>query len=102
MVLEHGGVPPLVRQHSVHCPLVRLRASKPQRMGSPTRSEEGMLDGVCSDERARIKDFECEVKEFRKTNEFLMRAIVFCLRGARAPAEVLIAFVGKYRDSHGV
>jgi transposase-like protein len=35
-----------------------------------------MRDGVSSDERARIKDLEREVKELRKVNEILKLASV--------------------------
>jgi len=38
---------------------------------------EGMRDGVSSDERARIKDLEREVKELRKANEILKLASAF-------------------------
>jgi transposase-like protein len=36
-----------------------------------------MRDGVSSDERARIKDLEREVKELRKANEILKLASAF-------------------------
>ena len=39
--------------------------------------DEGMRDGVSSDERARIKDLEREVKELRKANEILKLASAF-------------------------
>ena len=37
----------------------------------------GVRDGVSSDERARIKDLEREVKELRKANEILKLASAF-------------------------
>jgi transposase-like protein len=39
--------------------------------------DEGTRDGVSSDERARIKDLEREVKELRKANEILKLASAF-------------------------
>ena len=39
--------------------------------------DEGMRDGISSDERARIKDLEREVKELRKANEILKLASAF-------------------------
>jgi transposase-like protein len=36
-----------------------------------------MRDGISSDERARIKDLEREVKELRKANEILKLASAF-------------------------
>jgi transposase-like protein len=39
--------------------------------------DEGMRDGFSSDERARIKDLEREVKELRKANEILKLASAF-------------------------
>jgi transposase-like protein len=39
--------------------------------------DEGRRDGVSSDERARIKDLEREVKELRKANEILKLASAF-------------------------
>jgi len=37
----------------------------------------GRRDGVTSDERARIKDLEREVRELRRTNEILRKASAF-------------------------
>ena len=37
----------------------------------------GVRDGISSDERARIKDLEREVKELRKANEILKLASAF-------------------------
>ena len=39
--------------------------------------DEGMRDGVSSDERSRIKGLECEVKELRKANEILKLASAY-------------------------
>jgi transposase len=46
--------------------------------------DEGMRDGVSSDERARIKDLEREVKELRKANEILKLTSIFLPRRSRA------------------
>jgi len=37
----------------------------------------GRRDGITSDERARIKDLEREVRELRRTNEILRKASAF-------------------------
>ena len=42
-----------------------------------TEVDTGRRDGVTSDERARIKDLEREVRELRWTNEILRKASAF-------------------------
>ncbi len=42
--------------------------------------DEGVRDGLSSDERARIKDLEREVNELLKANEILKLASVFSPR----------------------
>ena len=52
----------------------------PQTLNDWVRQHEvdaGVRDGVSSDERARIKDLEREVKELRKANEILKLASAF-------------------------
>ena len=39
--------------------------------------DEGVAPGVTSDEAARVKDLEQEVRELRRANEILKRAAVF-------------------------
>ena len=60
-----------------------------------------MRDGVSSNERARIKDLECEVKELRKANEILKLASAFFLGGAGSPTQVLKDFVDQNRKHIG-
>jgi transposase len=43
-----------------------------------------MRDGVSTDERARIKDLEREVKELRKANEILKLASAFFAQAEQA------------------
>jgi transposase-like protein len=55
----------------------------PQTLSDWVRQHEvdaGVRDGVSSDERARIKDLEREVKELRKPNEILKLASAFLPR----------------------
>ncbi len=42
-----------------------------------TEVDTGRRDGVTTDERARIKDLEREVRELRRTNEILRKASAF-------------------------
>ncbi len=42
-----------------------------------TEVDTGRRDGVTSDEQARIKDLEREVRELRRTNEILRKASAF-------------------------
>jgi transposase len=52
----------------------------PQTLNDWVRQHEvdaGVRDGISSDERARIKDLEREVKELRKANEILKLASAF-------------------------
>ena len=49
-----------------------------------------MHAGISSDERARIKDLMCEVKELRKANKILELASAFFFpSGAQPPTQVL-------------
>jgi transposase len=55
----------------------------PQTLNDWVRQHEvdaGVRDGVSSDERARIKDLEREVKELRRANEILKLASAFLPR----------------------
>ena len=42
-----------------------------------TEVDTGRRDGITSDERARIKELEREVRELRRTNEILRKASAF-------------------------
>jgi transposase-like protein len=78
MVLEHRGeYPSLWATIESIAPKI---GCVPQTLNDWVRQHEvheGMRDGVSSDERARIKDLEREVKELRKANEILKLASVF-------------------------
>ena len=104
MVLEHRGeYPPLWATIESIAPKI---GCVPQTLNDWVRQHEvdqGMRDGISSDERARIKDLEREVKELRKANEILkLASAFFCPGGARPPTEVLRAFNDKHRAVHGV
>ncbi|RQR47355.1 IS3 family transposase [Burkholderia sp. Bp9126] len=65
--------------------------------------DHGERDGVTTDERERLKALEREVKELRRANEILKVASAFFRPGgARAPFQVLKAFVDQHRDTFGV
>jgi transposase len=78
MVLEHrGDYPSLWATIESIAPKI---GCVPQTLNDWVRQQEvdaGMRDGVSSDERARIKDLEREVKELRKANEILKLASAF-------------------------
>ena len=78
MVLEHRGeYPSLWATIESMAPTI---GCVPQTLTDWVRQhevDEGMRDGVSSDERARIKDLEREVKELRKANEILKLASAF-------------------------
>ena len=78
MVLEHRGeYPSLWATIESIAPKI---GCVPQTLNDWVRQhevDEGMRDGVSSDERARIKDLEREVKELRKANEILKLASAF-------------------------
>ena len=78
MVLEHRGeYPSLWATIDSIAPKI---GCVPQTLNDWVRQpevDEGMRDGISSDERARIKDLEREVKELRKANEILKLASAF-------------------------
>ena len=78
MVLEHRGeYPSLWATIESIAPKI---GCVPQTLNDWVRQhevDEGMRDGISSDERARIKDLEREVKELRKANEILKLASAF-------------------------
>jgi len=78
MVLEHRGeFPSLWATIESIAPNI---GCVPQTLNDWVRQhevDEGMRDGISSDERARIKDLEREVKELRKANEILKLASAF-------------------------
>ena len=78
MVLEHRGeYPSLWATIESIAPKI---GCVPQTLHDWVRQHEvdaGVRDGISSDERARIKDLEREVKELRKANEILKLASAF-------------------------
>ena len=78
MVLEHRGeYPSLWATIESIAPKI---GCVPQTLHDWVRQhevDEGMRVGISSDERARIKDLEREVKELRKANEILKLASAF-------------------------
>ena len=78
MVLEHRGeYPSLWATIESIAPKI---GCVPQTLNDWVRQhevDEGMRNGISSDERARIKDLEREVKELRKANEILKLASAF-------------------------
>ncbi len=91
MVLEHRGeYPSLWATIESIAPKI---GCVPQTLNDWVRQHEvdaGVRDGISSDERARIKELEREVKELRKANEILKLASAFFAGGARPPAQVSI------------
>ena len=78
MVLEHrGDYPSLWATIESIAPKI---GCVPQTLNDWVRQNEvdqGVRDGISSDERIRIKDLEREVKELRKANEILKLASAF-------------------------
>ncbi len=78
MVLEHRGeYPSLWATIESIAPKI---GCVPQTLNDWVRQHEvdaGVRDGISSDERARIKELEREVKELRKANEILKLASAF-------------------------
>ncbi len=78
MVLEHRGEYPSL--WTTIEPIAPKIGCVSQTLNDCVRQHEvdaGVRDGISSDERARIKDLEREVKELRKANEILKLASVF-------------------------
>ena len=61
--------------------------------------DQGLRDGTTTDERARLKALEREVRELRQANEILRKAIgLFRPGGARPPVQAMIAFIDDHRE----
>lgn len=78
MVQEHRGEYPSLWA-AIESIAAKIGCS-PQTLHEWVRKHEidnGTRDGITSDERARIKDLEREVKELRKANEILKLASAF-------------------------
>jgi putative transposase len=59
--------------------------------------------GVATEEQARVKAMEREVKELRCTNGMLRKASAcICAGGARPPRDAMVAFIDTPRETYGV
>ncbi|MEN8184625.1 MAG: IS3 family transposase [Myxococcota bacterium] len=68
-----------------------------------TEVNSGRRGGRTSDEQARTKELEREVRELRRANEILRKASAyFGPGGARPPTEVMVSFIDEHREEHGV
>ena len=78
MVFEHGSE--YESQWAAICSIASKIGCTAETLRKWVRREEvdsGRRDGLSSDERARIKDLEREVRELRRTNEILRKASAF-------------------------
>lgn len=66
------------------------------------KRDRGERAALSSDERARLKALEREVRELRQANEILREASAHFCGGARPPMEAIIAFIDDHRGAHGV
>ncbi|MDE1917979.1 MAG: IS3 family transposase [Sphingomonadales bacterium] len=58
---------------------------------------------LATDDKARLKLLEREVKELRRANEILRKASAyFCHGGARPPREMMMAFIDAHREDLGI
>ncbi|UWQ37499.1 IS3 family transposase [Leisingera aquaemixtae] len=65
--------------------------------------DRGHRGGETSEERARIRELEREVRELRQANEILRKASAyFGPGGARPPTEAMISFIDEHRMEYGV
>ncbi|MEQ9315894.1 MAG: IS3 family transposase, partial [Henriciella sp.] len=65
--------------------------------------DEGRRSGPTTDEQARLKALEREVRELRQANEILRKASAyFAPGGARPPVQAMIAFIDAHRQGYGV
>ncbi|RKZ12972.1 IS3 family transposase [bacterium] len=104
MVLEHGG------DYASRWEAIRSIAAKIGCSGETLRKwvrqsevDTGLHGGTTSDERARLKELEREVRELRRTNEILRKASAyFAPGGARPPTQVMVSFIDDHRTEYGV
>lgn len=68
--MTHGAVKRVAQQLGYGTESVRLWVKQAD-------VDEGVAPGVTTDEAARVKDLEQEVRELRRANEILKRAAVF-------------------------
>ncbi len=64
--------------------------------------DDGRRPGLTTDERARLKELEREVKELRRANEIPQGGVGFLWGGARPPVQALIEFIDAHRQRFGV
>ncbi|MGP8160123.1 MAG: IS3 family transposase [Candidatus Dormibacteria bacterium] len=65
-------------------------------------TDAGQRPGLTTNERARMRELEREVKELRRANEILKSAAVFFGGGARPPTAEIVAYIDAHRDRFGV
>ncbi|WP_235946349.1 IS3 family transposase [Metallococcus carri] len=66
------------------------------------RIDTGVAPGQSTDDRAKIRELEKEVRELRRANAILKSASGFLRGGARPPTATVIDFIDAHRDEHGV
>jgi transposase len=78
MVLEHGAE--YGSQWEAMCSIAEKIGCSPESLRKWVRQTEvdsGRRDGVSSDEQARVKELEREVRELRRANEILRKASAY-------------------------
>ncbi len=65
-------------------------------------TDAGQRPGLTTDERARIKELEREVKELRRANDILKAAASFFGAELRPPVAEIVDFIDEYRHRFGV
>ncbi|MBN8727243.1 MAG: IS3 family transposase [Xanthomonadales bacterium] len=101
MVFEHRG------EHASQWAAIQSIAGKigctAQTLCNWVRQAErdrGLRPGATSEEQARIKALEREVRELRQVNEILRKASAyFCPGGARPPVQAMMAFIDENKGS---
>ncbi|MGB2914965.1 MAG: IS3 family transposase [Candidatus Microthrix parvicella] len=64
--------------------------------------DEGTRSGVSSEEAARVKALEQEVKELRRANAILKSASGFLRGGARPPTSLMVAYIDGHKSEFGI
>jgi transposase len=80
MVFEHQDEHP--SQWAAICSIAArfsISHKTPRNWVRRAETDDGLRPGLTSDERARLKTLEREVRELRRANEILKSAAVFCI-----------------------
>ncbi len=64
--------------------------------------DDGVKPGVTSEEAAKIKELEQELKELRRAKRDLAFGVGFLRGGTRPPTEVMVGYIDQHRDEFGV